>query len=344
MQKVCRFFIPVLLLLLFSCGGDRLDVDVSSVKVEEVKIMRLEKDLFSLDTNRIEELSPALQKKYNGFFEKFVTSVINDGGMNDSTYGESLRRFLGNSDMREVYNTALSIYTDAEIAALETQLTDAFRHIRYYFPDTALPAQVVTMISGFNYGIVNVDSTLAASLDFYLGPDAKFYNMMATPLPSYKKRMMKKEYLPVDLIAGWVAYKFDRNEPEKNLLEVMIKTGKLWYCTRAFLPSTEDSVLVGYTEKQMQYCDDYENKIWGYFSENNRLYTNNLKDIVAYTTDGPFTAAISKDCPPAIAKYIGYRIVSSYMENNPDVTLAGLMAEQDPQKILSKARYKPKGK
>jgi hypothetical protein len=71
------------------------------------------------------------------------------------------------------------------------------------------------------------------------------------------------------------------------------------------------------------------------------LYENNLKTIQELTSDGPFTGAISKDCPPRIAMWMGWQIIKSYLKNNKDVSLNELMAENDVQKILNKSKYRP---
>jgi len=66
-----------------------------------------------------------------------------------------------------------------------------------------------------------------------------------------------------------------------------------------------------------------------------------MRTVQELTGEGPFTSAISKDCPPGIAKWIGWQIVKSYMEKNENVTLEQLMNEKDAQKILSKSKYRP---
>ena len=91
----------------------------------------------------------------------------------------------------------------------------------------------------------------------------------------------------------------------------------------------------------MDYCRTYEKNIWSYFAEKNRLYENSLQTVRELTTEGPFTGAISKECPPRIAMWIGWQIIKSYMKNNKDATLEQLMAETDAQKILSKSKYRP---
>jgi hypothetical protein len=39
--------------------------------------------------------------------------------------------------------------------------------------------------------------------------------------------------------------------------------------------------------------------------------------------------------------WVGLQIVRSYMKNNDEVTLAELMNEKNPQKILNKSKYRP---
>ena len=152
---------------------------------------------------------------------------------------------------------------------------------------------------------------------------------------------MNKENVLEDAIRGWVITEFDNSEPVNNLLYHMMFYGKLFYVTDALIPDVNDSLKLGYSGAQMGYCKTYEKNLWGFFAKDNKLYENDLKIISEYTTDGPFTGSISKDCPPRIAMWLGWQIVKSYMEHNPKVTLEDLMNEKDPQKILAKSKYKP---
>jgi hypothetical protein len=107
------------------------------------------------------------------------------------------------------------------------------------------------------------------------------------------------------------------------------------------LPQVQDSIKMGYTTDQMSYCYKNEKNLWGFFAKDNKLYDNDLKLVSEFTSDGPFTRAISKECPPRIAMWLGKQIVKSYMEHNNNVTLEDLMNEKDMQKILLKSKYKP---
>jgi hypothetical protein len=184
-----------------------------------------------------------------------------------------------------------------------------------------------------------MDSALVISLDMYLGDTAKFYQMLRYPY--YQTRKMDKEHLLPDIARGWMLTEFDDKVPENTLLHHTIFYGKLFYAIEALLPETADSLIIGYSAKQMQTCKQYEKNYWSYFADKNRLYENNMNTIRELTSEGPFTAAISKECPPRIAMWIGWQIVRSYMNKNEKVSLQELMDENDVQKILSKSKYRP---
>jgi hypothetical protein len=173
----------------------------------------------------------------------------------------------------------------------------------------------------------------------YLGQKNQFYKMLQWP--QYQVRVLSKEYMLPNLIRGWLITEFDNTEPVNNLLSHMVFYGKIFYTCDALMPDLHDSLKIAYTKQQLDYCHKYEKNLWGFFAQENRLYENNLKTVTEFTTEGPFTGSISKECPPRIAMWIGWQIVKSYMNNNEKVSLSDLMKEADAQKILNKSKYRP---
>jgi hypothetical protein len=321
-----------------SCTHNKLkDADVSKVQMQDVKLLRLDKDVFSAKPDAFEAALPKMKAKYGAFYNDFIFNVINHGEEHDSVY-KALKSFVQDDMIRDVYNQAQKIYTDEEIKTLEDQLTDGFKHLKYHLPQTVLPKQYVCFLSGWNYNITTIDSTLGISLDMYLGSPNKYYQMLQ--YPKYKTRFMNKDYVVCDALKGWLIHCYDKNEQLNNLLNHMIFYGKLYYALDAALPDVEDSVKIQYTNMQMQYSKNFRKNLWAYFTEKNRLYNNDLKELAPFISDGPFTSAISKDCPPRIAAYVGWQVVRSYMNKNPDVTVEQLM-NTEAQLILAKSKYKP---
>jgi hypothetical protein len=336
MQKLSYLLSGLVIFLLFSCGGDRLKVDVSNIDIQPIKINRLDRDLFALNPANIDSSTLLMHDKYGNYYYSFIYNVINQGDNRDSVL-QAVSSFITDKDMHQVYVDVQNKYKD--LGFLEEQLTAAFRYYKYHFPQGETPKYYTSFISGFNYNVTTVDSTLGIGLDMYLGTDHVFYQMLQWP--RYRSRLMNKEYIAADCMRGWIIHAFDKNEPINNLLNHMIFYGKMYYCLDAVMPDAHDSIKIGYSGKQLKYCNDNERNLWGYFTSNERLYKNDLKEVAEYTADGPFTASISKECPPRIAMWVGLQIVRAYMEKNPDVTVAQLMGESDAQKILTKSKYKP---
>jgi hypothetical protein len=325
--------------MLLSCSSNRLkDVDLSGVQIEPVHIKPLYEEMFNTAPDSFRTSLKKMNEKYGAFYTGFIYSIINHGEERDSVF-KSLKYFVTDKDMRQVYDMVKKEYRAAEMQRLENDLTLAFRYFKFHFPSQEMPAQYVSFISGFNYNITTIDSTLGIGLDMYLGRENVYYKMLQWP--RYKVRTMSKEYILCDAMRGWIIHCFDKNEAQSNLLSHMIFYGKIYYALDAVLPDVEDSVKIGYTTVQMDYYAQYKKNLWAHFQEKDRLFKNDLKELAPYISEGPFTSVISKQCPPRIAMFVGWQIVRAYMNKNPDMTLQQLMDEKDPQKILSKSKYKP---
>lgn len=324
---------------LTSCGHNQLDIDTSKVEQESVLFKRLDKDVFLLTPENSQQKMVDYQKKYSTFYTRYVSSIVNNGGQVDSLYSQTLLRFINNQDIKNAYRDLTKSYSDNDIELLGDEVTEAVKRFKVFFPKRKTPKQFVTFMSGFQYNVVYVDSTLGIGLDMYLGSNNEFYSMMQ--LPKFRTRTMNKEHVLSDAVRGWVITEFDNADPVNNLLNHMIFYGKIFYVCDALLPNVHDSIKMGYTTAQMQYLDKYEKNVWGFFAKDNKLYDNDMKLVSEFTSDGPFTRAISKECPPRVAMWLGRQIVKSYMEHNDDATLEELMNEKDAQKILSKSKYKP---
>lgn len=340
MKTLIKAIITVLYItLLTGCKHDPLDIDTSNVTIKPVEFKRLDKDVFSLTQENSSEKMHEFQKKYSTFYTRYVSSIVNNGGVIDSLYSQTLLRFITNKDIKTAYADLVKIYSDNDVELLGDDMTEVVKRFKVFFPKRKTPKQFVTFMSGFQYNVVYVDSTLGVGLDMYLGSNNPFYSMMQ--LPKFRTRTMNKEHVLSDAVRGWVITEFDNADPVNNLLNHMIFYGKIFYTCDGLLPQVQDSIKMGYTTEQMNYCHKNEKNLWGFFAKDNKLYDNDLKLVSEFTSDGPFTRAISKDCPPRIAMWLGKQIVKSYMEHNDNVTLEDLMNEKDVQKILLKSKYKP---
>jgi hypothetical protein len=126
-----------------------------------------------------------------------------------------------------------------------------------------------------------------------------------------------------------------------RLLEQMIEAGKQQYFLSKVLPHTPDSIRLGYTKEQLQWCHENEKMIWQFFVQNNLLYTTDWQQINLFMNDAPATQGMPEGSPGKIGYFVGYQIVNKYMEKHADVTVQQLMESKNLLEIFKASKYRP---
>lgn len=334
MIKNFLLYVPILLLAV-TCRRDNDRIDLSGISVE-LEISRFEQDLFNINPSLIKEVIPVLKNKYGNFFQIFNHRLIRIGSDEHVMYPEYLKVFITDFTNYEIYKRTQEVFPDLE--ALKKQLTVAFRHYRYYFPDKEIP-EVITFISGFNQSVVSDDNLLAIGLDNYLGPDEEFYQQLG--LYDYLVRFMHKDRIVTDCMRLWASTEFQYNDSINNLITNIIYEGMVMYFVNKMLPNEPELLKWGFTEEQMIFCRNNETQMWTYLIEHKMLFNSDKFIIDKFIREGPFTKDFSPDSPARAAVWIGFNIVNSYMKNHKKLTLRDLMHERNYQKILNLSGYNP---
>ncbi|HSI91213.1 MAG TPA: gliding motility lipoprotein GldB [Adhaeribacter sp.] len=326
--------IPILLLctlfLAFGCQKNKCEIpeEISNIKVD-IKAQRLEKELFSLKSEA--EVQDFLNK-HPLFANRFLhrNRYPDDQELVKSLYGMAsephLRQLVQETDER---------FKDME--DLENDLETAYKHLKYYYPEEKVP-QLATFVTGMGQDLYLDDSLVVWGLEFFIGPTAKY----RPPYPKYILYRYDKPYvIPTTVLL--LSNRFNQTDPTNNtMLAEMISNGKSLYFAQKMLPCTPESLLIGYTNQQMADVYHNQDQVWAHFVEKNLLYETNQFQIKKYVGERPNVPEIGKQAPGRIGVWLGWQIVRKYMEDHPEITLPQLMAESNPQKILTQSKYKPK--
>ncbi len=329
--------------ILTSCHRSK-DVDVSNIDVN-VTIDRFNNDLDAMRTQNREQVAAKMQKKYGSFYRDFMERIIQVGTVRDTAYLKTFGEVLANKPYNDVKHEVDSIYPNLDKQT--EQLTDAFKHIKYYYPKKGLP-KLYAYFSGFGAQTTEGDGYLGIGLDLFLGADSKFYNAAAIRevFPKYVSRRFTPDYITPRVVETMAREDMfpETNLDDKTMLSRMIYNGKILYYMDKILPTTADTLKIGYTGKQLKWCEDFKSAIWGYFLEENLLYETDYDKIQKYLGEAPFTPGLGEknESAPRLAIWTGWQIVREYMDRHPDVTLQQLMNEHDAQKILNESKYRPK--
>ncbi len=303
--------------------------------VREVEIKRLDKDLFSLDTSRID--LQKIREKYGRYFDIYTGGVLDLRVSSDSGFIRLLGLFIQDPVMREVSDSVAVAYPDMQ--KQEEQLSGAWAYYAYYFPDRIVP-QVYTHISGFNQSVVVDSAAIGVSLDNYLGEQCVFYSMLAVPVPMYARKKMTGNDIVRDALSGWLSAEFPFRPRKNDLISGMLYQGKVVFVLEKLFPGESQSWLLGFTSEQEEWCRNSESQIWGFLVENDYLFSTQQRLIMKYLNDAPFTSGMPVESPGKTVVWTGYQIVKKYMDKT-EISLEALMQEQDYHKILRVAGYRP---
>lgn len=338
-QKHFQIYLFFLCVALFFSCKQNYRPNVNNITVN-IKIERFEQDLYQGKNKNVTETDSLLRKKYGVFYDDFMFRMVGNPNLKTTDMLATLYKDQAYTDLNHEVD---SVYPN--LKAVETDLTQTFKYIKYYYPKAKIP-RFISFLSGFAYQIPIGDNYMGIGLDMFLGRNSKFYGAIVQSVPMYQSRRFEPKYIVPRITEVFAREElFEERDEDRTLMAKMIHNGKILYFMDQVLPeNTPDSVKIGYNSKQFEWCKTYEGNIWALFLENEYLYQSDLQKIQTFLTDGPFTPGIGdkKESAPKLGVWLGWQIVRKYMKENPKVTLQQLMANTDAQQILTKAKYKPK--
>lgn len=349
-QSALRYI--VLALVTISLGGctdsdQWKNVDVSSIP-GSIHAIRFEQDFYQMDTADLAGSEMKMMRKYGPFYTDYITGIMNFGrpGNRLDTAGHDphidIMAFLKSPSDRELYKEVEKQYSD--VSDIDRKMTEAVKHFKYYFPKKPDITTFYTFISEFGNGAITYgDTAIGVGLDMYLGEKYVYYESVG--FPQFMRRKLTREYIVPNAMEVLYNLHFDKTayNAELPLIEAIINEGKKYFFMECMLPEASDSLIIGYTGAQEEWCRKSEPSIWKYFNEQDLLYKVNFMEQKRYTTDGPTTAGMPPEAPGKVGSWIGWQIVRKFMKNNRGkVSLDDLMHKYTAKQILTLANYKPK--
>jgi len=330
MKPIVTFLLLITLsLYLQSCETKpKSEIDVSTIKVD-VKIKRFEKEIFSLKSKQ--EIENFLKKN-----QQFALSFFQySGKVEDSVTINEIYNRIKNTDLRKFEKQVETEYAD--IKDLENQFSNAFKHIKHYFPTFREP-QIYTMVSGFlpEKDLTVSDSVIIIGLDYFMPPKA----MYVPDLPEYMLKRYKHPYIvPISILA--LSGKYTRVDlADQTLLADMIGFGKSLQFTSYMLPQVPDSIIIGYTAQQLKDIEQTKELIWSHYVKEGLFYSTNHFIKPKYVGERPYTVEIGQSIPPRTGWWLGWQMVKKYMDKGH--TLQETLANPDSKKIFTESGYKGK--
>lgn len=338
------WFLVLIVIHLCSCDNDNQNPkpDISDIQVEKVNIIRLEKlmkgasgENYVQVYSKIEQQHPLVFKSYySNFWGLDPEDSLHSVNVFDSLYVNT----SGNEWMNRLLDSVLMIYDN--MADVEKDMEKAFTYYKYYFPDSSLP-QLYTYIGPFVYQTLIDDSTMGIELDMYMGKNFGYYGSFENNMPQYITVRFERPYIVVNVMQSLVdGYVFSM-EADATLLDEIIKQGKILYYLDCMLPDMEDSLKIGFTNQQLEWCNSNSGEIWKFLAGQELLFSKKIGDIRRYAEEAPTSMGMPEESPGRASVWTGWQIVRAYMREHPEITLMQLFNEPDGLKILKDSGYRP---
>jgi hypothetical protein len=334
-----RFILLAALSMTLSCQKQDRSPEVGHLK-KILPLLRFEEILFESDSLALAEQIEMLRTREPEFLSYFFEYFIEDDSYADTSYLGKALYFTKLSSAQHFYDTVKIVYP--EFQPYQEAFENAFAYFEYYFSTPHRPT-LITMVSELGVGSFTIDTTvLGIGLDFYLGE--KFTGYEALMLPQYIKKNLTPEHMVTKSMKAWIRNYTHPDENPKDVLDAVVRNGKLYYILEKILPLTPKHLLWEVEPEQMQWLKENVEDMWAFALEKEMLYKKDARSIERMTGMAPTTQGMPRQSPGGALNYLGYAIVEAYMRRNPNQTLRNLALEKNSQNIFQLSKFKPKFK
>ncbi len=329
------FLIILAVLCMTACKPKPVDPVVGAPPFP-LQLERFDSAFFNMDTIHTKQSVESLLAHYPNFTTLFLTRILMLKSVEDTAFIKAFYRIY-----QPVYAATQKVNA---IQIAQPLLADGLRRFHFYFPKYPLTNKLTLFVGPFEqFANILTKDAVAIGLQMHLGNGSSWYNseQMQTMYPSYMSSKFTPNYIPLKSLENILNDMSPLSETG-NLLSQFLETGKRQYILKVCLPSLADTVLLGYTNKQLNVLSKEESKIWQYIVAEKLIYSTNDKDINVLMNEGAENEIFGEAFPGNVGKFIGYKIVSDWMHQKPNDagSLEKLMATS-AQQIFNEAKYAP---
>ncbi len=321
-------------IMMAACDNAKRSADTSGIELD-VKIERFDSALWAMNRKDLPTALHALDSAYPDITPVYLERVVEFGSIDDTLTTFTLQKFFADTAVAQLYTDVLSRFDN--LSEEENELNETFKRAKVFFPEKATP-RFYTHLSGLNQSMVVGDGFISASIDNYMGADYPLYEKVG--IYGYLRQNMQPEKLVPDYVVAWLSSEFPFVPRTGELQEEMIYRGKILYVASILLPEKPDSLFIGYTKAQWDWCKKYKSDMWMVLVKSKHLFSRDAMIRAKYLNDSPFTTPFTQQSPGRAGTYIGWQIVEQYMKEHREVSPKELML-MPANDIMRKTPYNP---
>lgn len=294
-----------------------------------VKIVRFDRDIASYPT-----LDSAQRAQFRDRYAGVLMMTVGPDPITDeavTTYAKGRGVTMFVPDIEQRFTTQDSI---------EGVLTDVSYLLSHELPEMKWKV-IYGGVSTYNQSILMTDTIMLVGLNHYLGADYPAYAYFEP----YQRDTKTSRHLPYDITEAMIIGRYPYITTEtSSLLNRMLYDGAITYIIMTTVPGADIAEAMGYTPDELEWMTKNEGNVWRRIIEQGYLYSTDSSLASRMCRPAPSSPAIHPDAPGAACRYIGYRIVDSYMHDHPDYQPAQLLTPEfyNSTTSLIESGYSPK--
>ena len=328
-------FLMLVLFGMIACKTKRID-PAAAAPSYPINLSRFDSAFFNMDTLHTSQSIDSLLVHYPNFANPFLTQILMLKSVQDTTTIKLFYRIY-----KPVYEASQK--TNAIQTAMP-MIAEGFKRFHFYFPKYSLPHQLTLFVGPFEQSSnIMLEDAVAIGLQAHLGLDASWYatEQMQAMYPHFLRIRFSPNYIAVNTMEN-ILNDMEPLKEQGNLITQLIESGKRQYILKACLPNVADSLLYGYTGKQLSVLTKEESNIWDYMVAEKATFSTHQAEINALVQEGDTNEIFGELFPGNVGKFIGYKIVAAWMDQKAQANISiEKMLNTPAQQIFSGAGYAP---
>ena len=271
--------------------------------------------------------------KYSDVIELYINKIYPDTNISICSKLENFANSKATKYFTKDINFAFS-----DISAIQKTLS--FEALNFNEKANIKFPKIFTAIIPYNQSILINDSTAIIGLNHYLGKNHPAYE----GFPSFRRNFKISDKIPYDLAEAIIKTKYPYTPKENTLLERMLYEGTVAMIASEVIPDFKENLFFNFSSEQLLWCKKNEAKLWNQLLIDESLYISSESIIAQYLNPAPFTPAFTQDSPGMACRWIGMRIVNSYIDNTGTSALIAITKSiyQESQATLINSKYNGK--
>ena len=318
-MKIGRSFLFLTLLNVFlsSCSDNRWQIDTSSIRFE-LRLSNIDSLFINCESEQCNEI-------HNNLIESFGMGYIYEFSMNlqlpkDSISGEKIKAFYASEYVNALEEEKAKLKIDLQL----NELKGAFKRMKFFFEEKDFPTDLVYMNRLFS-GIQIVDSVIWVSLENYLDASLPIIKQIPNEqLYQWQKDRMNLNFLARDIVQLWIQTSLFK-EADEHLVYHMVQAGKVIYILHVAFPDRSLAHALRYSDEEFEWAEKNETAFWEYLVREEMLFKNSLREKTNFLNEGPYTVGLPEKGPDRFGQYLGFKMVTHFMDKNKNVTLQELV-------------------